>query len=73
MCIEELTDGVDAGVTGAQGAQLRKLLQEFGEILSINEYVMGQTWITKHRIDIGTPPPIRAAVEKTSTTESSGH
>ena len=41
--IEELMDGFDAGVTGAEGDQLRKLLQEFGGILSVNEYDMGQT------------------------------
>ena len=35
-CIEELMDGVDAVVTGAERAQLRKLLQEFGGILSVS-------------------------------------
>ena len=42
-CIEEFRDGVDAGVIGAERAQLRKLLQEFGGILSVNEHDMGQT------------------------------
>ena len=46
-CIEELMDGVDAAVFGAERAQLRKLLQEFGGIISVNEYDMGQTGITK--------------------------
>ena len=55
-CIEELMDGVDAAVIGAERAQLRKLLQKFGGILSVNEYDMGQTGITKHRIDTGTHP-----------------
>ena len=36
-------DGVVVGVTGAERAQLRKLLQEFDGILSVNEYDMGQT------------------------------
>ena len=36
-------DGVDAAVIGAERAQLRKLLQEFGGILSVNEYDMAQT------------------------------
>ena len=40
-CIEELMDGVDAGVTGAERAQLTKLLQEFGGILSVSEYDKG--------------------------------
>ena len=31
-CIEELMDGADAGVTAAERVQLRKVLQEFGEI-----------------------------------------
>ena len=55
-CINELMDGVGAGVTGAQRAQLRKLLQEFGGILSVSEYDMGQTGITKYRIDTETHP-----------------
>ena len=57
-CIEELMDGVEASVTGAQRAQLRKLLQEFGRLLSVSEYDMRQMGITKHRIDTGTHPPI---------------
>ena len=42
-CIEELMDGVNAGITGAERVQLRKLLQEFGGILSVSVYDMGQT------------------------------
>ena len=42
-CIEELMDDIDAGVTGTERAQLRKLLQEFGGILSVSQYDMGQT------------------------------
>ena len=57
--IEKLMDGVHAGVTGVERAQLRKLLQEFSGILSVNEYDIGQTGITKHRIDTGTHLPIR--------------
>ena len=49
-CIEELMDGVDAGVTGAERAQLRKFLQGFGGILSVNEYDMGQTGSRKIRL-----------------------
>ena len=52
-CIEELMDGIDAGVTGAERAQLRKLLQEFVGILSVSEYDIGQTGIVKRRIDTG--------------------
>ena len=51
-------DGIDAGVTGAERTQLRKFLQEFGEILSVSEYDMGLTGITKHGIDTGTHSPI---------------
>ena len=40
---EELTDDLDVGVTGAERAQLRKLLQEFDVILSVTEYDMEQT------------------------------
>ena len=60
--IEEMMNCIDAGVTGAQRAQLRKLLQD--EILSVNEYDMGQTKITKHRIDTGTHPPIRKPLRR---------
>ena len=63
-CIEKLMDGVDAGVTGAELAQLGKLLQEFGGILAVNEYDMGQTGITKHRIDTGTHPPTRQPLRR---------
>ena len=41
-------DDIDAGVTSAEQSQLRKLLQEFGGILSVGEYDMGQTGIMKH-------------------------
>ena len=63
-CIEELMDDVDAAVIGAERVQLRKLLQVFGGILSVNEYDMGQTGITKHRIDTGTHPPIRQPLRR---------
>ena len=57
-CIEELMDGDDAAVIGTERAQLRKFFQEFGGILSVNEYDWRPTGITKHRIDTGTHPPI---------------
>ena len=57
-------DGIDAGVTGAERAQLRKLLQEVDGILSVIEYDMVQTRITKHRIDTGTHPPIRQPLRR---------
>ena len=63
-CIEELMDGVDAAVIGAERAQLRKLLQEFGGILSVNEYDVGQTGLTEHRIDTGTHPPNRQPLRR---------
>ena len=42
-CIEDLMDGIDVGVTSAERAQLRKLLQDFGGILSVSEYDMEHT------------------------------
>ena len=42
-CIEELMHGIDADVTSAEQFKLRKLLREFGGILSVSEYDMGQT------------------------------
>ena len=58
-------DGVVAGVTGAERAQLRKLLQEFGGIQSVNEYDMGQTGSRNIGLILELIPHI-AAVEKTS-------
>ena len=36
-CIKELMNGINAGVTAAERAQLRKFLQEFGGILSLSD------------------------------------
>ena len=44
--------------------QLRKLLEEFGGIVAVNGYHMGQTGITKHRIDTGTHPPFRQPLRR---------
>ena len=44
-CIEELMDDVEAGVTGAERTRLRKLLQEFGGILSVNRITENLIWL----------------------------
>ena len=57
-CIRELIQTTDCRLSTADKDKLNSLLKDFRNILSVDEYDMGQTGIIEHHIDTGQHPSI---------------
>jgi transposase InsO family protein len=66
--IEELVEGVSNEVTAEQRECLRKLLMEYQDVLSRNEYDLGECIIAEHHIDTGDSRPIKQQMRRQPTT-----
>ena len=62
--ISELIRGTDYRLSAVDKEKLSGLLKEFSDILSVDEYDMGQTGVIEHHIDTGQHPPIRQALRR---------
>ena len=63
-CIRELICVADYRLSAADKDELRILLDEFRNTLSVDEYDMGQTGIIEHDEDTGKHPPIRQVLRR---------
>ena len=60
--IEDLVSRMDSSVPTDISDQVKALLSEFNDVLSVSEFDLGRTGIVKHQIDTGNNRPIRQAL-----------
>ena len=63
--IRKIIDEVHPEVTTEQRMRLEELLNEYKDVLSVDEYDMGLTDLIQHDIDTGTERPVRQQLRKT--------
>ena len=62
--LEPLIEGVSNDVTPEEKEDVRKLLLEFRDVFSQNEYDIGETSLGEHAIDTGDAKPIRQPLRR---------
>ena len=63
--IKELIDKVPPSVSVHDKSKLHRLLQEYEDILSVDDYDLGLTHLVQHSIDTGDERPVRQALRRT--------
>ena len=63
--IQKIISEVHPDVTSEQKEQLKSLLNQYSDILSVNEYDMGLTDMIQHEIDTGSERPVRQQLRRT--------
>src|SRR6218665_1699199 len=62
--VDALMNDLPEEVTGDVRAQLRDLLEEYRDVLSVSELDLGRTTVTMHKIDTGDAPPVRQPLRR---------
>jgi len=62
--LSKLLNGLDAGVSDAQRAELVNTLREYADVFSTGELDLGETSLVAHRIDTGDSMPTRQTLRR---------
>jgi hypothetical protein len=62
--VDGLVNGLSEDLETEQAQQVRNLLLQFSDILSLNEYDVGRTTLVEHTIDTGDHRPLRQALRR---------